>query len=574
MPLRPRLRAALPLAGVLAFAFAVGAPLLSSPGAISPNDDWTQIFAFQAYLEDSLLRDGELPERSHMLGSGFPLPAHPEYPIISPLTPSVLLFGAVLGTKINVLLVLLAGVLGMWLLTRRVLQLPVGPAVWACVTLAACGWFPAILASGNYPEIVFLLLPLLAFLVFEGRLLPAAILGATMLLDGHLNTVVCFVMLAVWAALRGRRDLGRFAAAMAATAGLAAYKLVPTIALLRIEDRAIESGAAALEVAPFDLGAFVGLTCRADGFALGPLPWLLAALGGLALWRRAWRLGALLILALLLMGGPHAPLDLFALLRRLPVLRSIDAPSKYFVFCVGFFAILLGAHALSSAPRRWARAACVAAIALTIVPLWWANRGTLAAVFTEPDVPPLTRRYVQVDTEYFVQGEWRGPPEARPDLYVYYRQGLGIVRWEDNFQLPSAAVPALEVTPDGYQRTNPDYRGEAWLGGAGSATVEIVSANTVQVAYDAASDDVLTINQRWDDGWGCDGGVPVDRAGLLAVSVPAGAGTIRCGYASAPLRWGGLVSALTLLALLALTGWRRTRRPASASPAPSAPDPA
>ena len=119
------------------------APLLAQWSAISLNDDWTQIFAFQSYLHDSILNQGEIPHRAHWLGSGFPIIAHPEYPILSPLTGVVLAFGPVGGTKLNVVLVTLIGMAGMWLFCRRTLRADAGPAVYGTFAFVMAGWLPA-----------------------------------------------------------------------------------------------------------------------------------------------------------------------------------------------------------------------------------------------------------------------------------------------------------------------------------------------------------------------------------------------------------------------------------------------
>ncbi|HIA01735.1 MAG TPA: hypothetical protein EYN66_07460, partial [Myxococcales bacterium] len=273
-------------------------PLLADPYAISSNDDWTQMLAFQAYLEDQFTMHFSLPMRSHMLGGGFPIIGHPEYPIISPLTLTTLVFGAVLGVKINLLLVYALGLFGMWSLCHSTYKLRPCSAAYATLIFAVAGWYPTILYSGNYPQIYYMWFPLLAYLLlderlFDGRLILATLVAATMLTDGHLNSICCFVMLALWAAFRSRKTLARVAVFAVCTGVVAAFKLLPTIALLLVEDRSIDVySTATIETATFSWEAFGGTGAdmrSVDGFALGPVPWLLA-LGGVALWRKTWRL--------------------------------------------------------------------------------------------------------------------------------------------------------------------------------------------------------------------------------------------------------------------------------------------
>jgi hypothetical protein len=549
-------------------------PILSSPSAISTNDDWTQIFAFQAYLEDQITMHLSLPMRSHMLGGGFPIIGHPEYPIFSPLTLTVLAFGAVLGTKINVLLVYGLGLFGMWRLCRRTYDLNPHASAYATLVFALAGWFPAIIDSGNYPEIYFMWMPLLAYLLldvrrfdgrlFDGRLVIATLIAATMLTDGHLNSVCCFLILALWAALRSANNFLRVALFAVCTAGVAAFKLLPTIALLMVEDRSIDIySSVTIETATFNWEAFLGPVGRVDSFALGPVPWVMAAVG-VAVWRKTWRLGVLFLVSLLLWLGPNAPIDIFYLLTRIPVFSSIDAPSKYFVFFLGFTVILMGAVALDALPE-WAypklttSAMALVAAGLLFLPGWH----RLGQVFDKADFPQEARAFVQVDTPYFVEHVWEGPEDQKPDLYRYYRKGLGIVRWEDNFQLPSKVKAHWLVQANGTLAENPHYQGEAWLpAGQGRATLSKITANSIVVDIQASSDSTLTINQNYDPNWRCSSGEVEGDDGLLAVPVKSGVSQVSCHYQSPVFRVGFGLSIVSLILLL--LAWRRFGRESSA----------
>jgi hypothetical protein len=539
------------------------APLLTNLTAISLNDDWTQIFAFQSYLHDSILEHGEVPHRAHWLGSGFPIIAHPEYPILSPLTAVVLAFGPIGGTKLNVILVTLIGMAGMWLFCRRTLKAAVGPAVYGTLAFTFSGWLPAILQSGNYPEIYFLWFPLLAYLVlrdqrFDGALVLAGVVATVMLLDGHLNTVCCLGVLFLWSALRSRHAVVRSLIFLGITAGLAAFKLIPTIALLVIEDRSIDAYQA-IETVPFQWRAFAGYQAETTGFSLGPLPWLLA-FASVAWWRQTWPLLAAFVVSALLYLGPSAPIDLFWLLSRLPVLSSIDAPSKYFVVFAGFFAIALGVQTLMTVPSRWRTWLTPACTLLTVVPLVLLNRPLMSEVFTKPDIPAIDRAFTQVDTDYFVSDVWTGPEDKRPDLYRAYQRGVGLLRWEDNFQLPVQTLAAWTIESDGSTTVHSNYPQEASLAqGHGRAKVTSIGANHLKVAYTATLTDSVVVNQHYAPGWRCTPSDPIDQAGLLTIPIDAGEGVVSCAFSARALQWGAGISWTTLATLL-IGLWLRRRR--------------
>ena len=554
--------------GIVVAAVVYLLPFLLPWSSISWNDDWTQIFAFQSYLYDSILSHGELPMRAHWLGSGFPLIAHPEYPILTPFTATVLLLGPIGGTKVNVVLITLLGVKGMWRCARETLQLDAGPAVYGTLLFLLCGWLPAILHSGNYPEIYFLWFPWLAHLVlrekpFDGALVGAAVVGALMLLDGHLNSVCCFVFLGIWACMRSRKTILRTAVFGILTLLLAAFKLVPTVALLLVEDRSIDLYQA-VETVPFQWRAFAGFQAETTGFALGPLPWILA-FASLRWWRQTWSLLVAFVLSILLYFGPDSPIDLFWALTRLPVLASLDAPAKYFSFFVGFFAIGLGMITLQRIPAHWKRWAIPLCILITAIPLIVQNRPALGHIFTEPDVATADVPFQQFDTDYFVADQWTGPEDQRPDLYRTYRAGLGVLRWEDNFQLPVHTEPAWTILPDGSTQATANHKGEvALFSGNGDASLETITANQLVVQYTATQADKVLVNQHYDTDWQCTPTVPVDHKGLLAIPVEAGAGSITCHFRSSSFRLGAMISLIALLGALLGVWFQRRRTKATA----------
>ena len=555
--------------------------------AASSNDDWTQIFAFQAYLADQLSTFGALPERSHILGGGFPIPGHPEYPILSPVIAPVFLFGPVLGVRLAAAIYYLLGVFGMWAWLRH-RRFDPAVCLYGTVVYATCGWFVAIMVSGNFPQIYYMWLPLWLWLIIphtadaprlDLRVIAGAVLAAIALTDGHLNTVCTLLVVAFWALLSGGRALQRAILFAILTAGLAAFKLAPTIALLSVEDRSVDTyGTATLETATFSLGLFTDTTGRPDGFPMGWVPWLVC-LPALLKIRQAevLRWLSVFVVAALLWLGPKAPVDIFFWLSRLPVMRSIDAPSKYFVFFLGFAAIGLGCHSLMLLPKALRQKAAIAVALASSAPLLWDGSPELTRPFDRMDVAtktPTFLPYEPVDTAYFVSDDWTGKSTDRPDLYFFYRAGIPLLRWEDNFQLESHIIPSQEVLMDGTIKPNPDAQPLAALftlttaqidsktttGTSQEMDVAHLSANRITVRIPTKEEKTrLVINQVADPGWQCSGGTIVSDRPRLELHLPPNSEIVDCKYASAPLRTGGAITALTMLFLLGCT-WLQRRR--------------
>ena len=195
------------LAAILAF----GAWMFVSPMGIASGDayrdnDWFTDRAMDAMARDALLHHHQLPIRSHLVGGGFPTVGHPFDGSWSPTILPVLLFGDVIGVKVNLLLLLLLGSWGIWGLARSWLGL--GPPAAALSTLgfAFSGWLPSMMLVGFYPQCLFLVTPaILRLLWVEDRRRPRSLILAGFLLflllqqaGNAVLAVAFFVALATW----------------------------------------------------------------------------------------------------------------------------------------------------------------------------------------------------------------------------------------------------------------------------------------------------------------------------------------------------------------------------------------
>lgn len=117
---------------------------------------------------------------------------------------------------------------------------------------------------------------------------------------------------------------------------------------------------------------------------------------------------------------------------------------------------------------------------------------------------------------------------------------------------PATAVRTME-----YQGT---YRGEAFLDGAGTATLQSFTPNALAVAVDAAAPARVVVNQNAAAGWRASPGrVGRTPDGLLAVDVPAGAFQLTLRYWPPGLTVGLVLTALATAGLLGAALWERRR---------------
>jgi len=167
------------------------APMFAVPDGIASGDafrdnDWLNCRSFDVLSRLALLEYGQFPLRSHLIGGGFPVVGHPSDGSWAPTIVPVLLFGDVIGVKINLLWMVLVGVFGTYGLARRWLDLPVGPSVFAALLFGFSAWAPSMLLVGFYNQIFYVLVPAILFLLLSSAGRPTRLLWAALLL--------CFVL--------------------------------------------------------------------------------------------------------------------------------------------------------------------------------------------------------------------------------------------------------------------------------------------------------------------------------------------------------------------------------------------
>jgi len=179
------------------------------------NNDWLNCRSFDVLSRRALLEDGEVPLRTHLLGGGFPLIAHPSDGTWAPTILAVLLLGDVVGVKVNLLLFLFAGAWGTWLLARRWLELETGPALYAALLFAFSGWLPSMWLVGFYNQVFYLLSPLILYLLVSSPGRPERLVGGGALLllvlqqGGHAFPAVgYFLLVCTWLLVAARRREG------------------------------------------------------------------------------------------------------------------------------------------------------------------------------------------------------------------------------------------------------------------------------------------------------------------------------------------------------------------------------
>jgi hypothetical protein len=573
------------------------------------RQDWDQFTFRYETARLALVRDGQWPMWNPFANGGTVLAAHPHNPAASPWFAIVLLLGTPLGLRVQVTLALAAGAIGMARLTREC-----GADRWGQIAGGAVYAFSAHpvlhLAEGHVEWTVMGLMPWVARPLMDWHrdhparaVVAAAALFASAVLLGAVYIPAIFALLfSTWAlaeSLRARssRPLRHWAAVVLLAAALAAVKLLPMAYFLRHAEVAPASVGHATSPRTLLAGLFdprqveayqtyrgfraggladVEPPANAPTYPWGPLTawdlpfefqeygayigvvgWGLVPLGLALAWRRHWPWILSGGLSLWLVLGAAAPIDLWGLVRTLPLYDGLHVPSRWLAGVVFVLALGVAAGMTALTTRRptrpWLAPLCTA---LLVVELGVFAHRTFSDVFViAPIALPPASSFDHTAAPPAVAALTPAPMHSV--LTPLLAAGHGTLGGYENRQ-----VPRGRVRPP----TSADYRGPAWLTGAtGTAVLTGMTMNTVEVAIQATRPTLVVLNQNYFLGWRADalysngGAMRIDVAanadGLISAGVDPEVAAVRFRYRS-PLLPAGL--AVTLLALAAgVLIWRR-----------------
>jgi len=173
--------------GTLALTLLFCAPMMRHPDGIRQGDefrdeDWLHDISFSFFLEQGLLEYGEIPLRTHLVGGGYPILGHPSDGSLSPASLSFVVLPTELAVRLNLVLLLWVGTLGVFGLARRSCGLDPPFALLAAGAFAFSGWFPSFMLTGFFVQAFYLVTPAVLYLLLEpGRGLRKALLAGLLL---------------------------------------------------------------------------------------------------------------------------------------------------------------------------------------------------------------------------------------------------------------------------------------------------------------------------------------------------------------------------------------------------------
>lgn len=561
----------LALAVILLLGLAFVAPIFENV-TYTGSVDWDQFCFWDEAARKTILEYNQFPLWNPYSNGGRPLLANPQSGFLRPAFLFSLGFGCVVGQKLEIALMLLVGILGMWFLAKYSGVSAQGRVI-SCALFCFSTYFSLRVQGGLVSFFQHLLLPWILFCFVRARenrqwlvacagvIMLAILGGASVHLVVPLSLFVGFYGVAFWAMRNDKAVLVCAVLVVLLALGLGAFKALPVFEYLVEHPRSTETNISlpfAHLLDPFlerdqfatkeqfpkqhwlwlEYGAFIGVI----GLALGLY----------GVWLRRRQDAPLLVAAgtmFVLAVGDFAAFAPWSVLHKLPLMSSTHIPSRYLIFAVLALALCAG-HGYDALKKRlarysWGTVALALIFALAIADVFVVGQAPLRDTFTHEQLAPgPAGEFKQVMDLY------TGRSGAFSSMYLTLQENKGAINGYD---------PVLQRTFASWEG-NPRYKGEAYLLGKGNATYASWSPNRMTVAVRAEEETVLVVNQNYAAGWRVPGkGAAENVRGLLGITVTPEDTQVTFVYRPRALYAGIAITLLTIAGLLVYGNTRNAR---------------
>lgn len=566
-------------------------PLFSHPAALLNDDpyryhDYLQQATYDFLFRQAIVEHHQFPLRTHMLGGGYPLMANPQDCSFSPFSITTLIFKEALGIKINILLFFLIGAFGMAILVRKGLDLPLSGAIFAALAYCFSAWWASRVEWGFYFKLYFHLFPILFYFYLKAKRSLSFLLLAGMTLfvistQLGLGFVVIFLYIFCYGAvdyLSGIQKnwrpafIGKIALLALLVFALGAVRIIPMAKLVSQNPREVgEYEDYENSKHPYpnfyktaaDFGYALTHYDSTPNFPIHP-GWgalLLAAIGAVAAFRKSWKFLVLTVLFSWFSFGPFAVVDIWRPLFFLPMFSSMHQPYQLTNYFILFGISVLAAYSFTLLEKLPGKIAptlvCIVPLLFLIQP-YKDNRHIYQKTFTKqaPHLP-YEQQFYQVRGKSLLRG---APRTEHSHQYFNVLRNVGTIDWDGDVLLEENAVPKELVDHQDNVEVNPDYRGEVyWISGKGTAKLEKITPNRIEVTASSGGSDWLIINQNYDPAWRVDGGLDIEnREGLIAIRFDSQANRkVALSYRPTNFYIGLMISLVSWCAAIAMLVFRK-----------------
>jgi hypothetical protein len=348
--------------------------------------DWDQFTFWNAVPRETLLRYHQFPLWNPYANGGNVLLAHPQSSFLSPFFVCVLIFGPVGGLKLQIIIHLILGLWGMYVLGRY-LKLSQCASYGTSLIFMLNSMYALHVTEGHADWFVMAFMPYVFLFYLKSIKDPKQIMGAILflgliLLNGSIDVITVFAAyLAVYALLaavqnRHAAPLNVLGLLFIGTILLCAVKVIPMLEFLhqypRITDES--DGISLLTLSKMLLSREHAHLDRMDwqitremgfrywwheyGAYSGIIPLLLCLYGAVRSFRKQWPVVMAGISCLFIALGSGSVIPFWKWLHYLPVYNSLTVPTRFILGFV-FSCALLAGYGLTNCEefivRKWGR---------------------------------------------------------------------------------------------------------------------------------------------------------------------------------------------------------------------------
>ncbi len=558
--------------------------------------DWDLYSFYEGAPRKTILEYHQFPLWNPYYCGGNVLLATPETRFLSPAFLLVLFFGAVAGLKLEIVLHVIIGMFGMWLLARHfklgkissylppfifmlnsafILHISAAHIEWTSIAFAPFVFLFYLKAIDSDKSPFKLLKGInLKYVLAAGIFLALMILsGATYPLPFTALFLGIYTILKTLK-LKSSKPVIVLCLLLMTAVMLGAVKVLPTAGLLYENPRSdspkvyyrpslllegLLSKDQALESKHFTQQDFATagnlgqdtLPWWEYGMYIGLVPLLLIALSLFFDFKEKKNLLLITLIFILLVLGES--FVLWKILSKFPIYSSLRNPVRFSVFLMMLFGLLAGAS-LSKLEKmgKLAKLVVVIVIVYVLFNLYVVNHLIAEDLFE--------REPVQIDPQpefYHVM-----PQGSRhfTDQYSNMVNNMGTLRCYE--AIPIATIKNRDLW--GYVHTGaaipkgaPGYMGEVFLASAqGTVEIEKFSPNKVIAGVNATGDDFLVLNQNYHYGWKSSAGKVEQYEGLVSVAVSQGTEKVKFYYLPSLFVAGMIITILSIIGFVYI--WRKS----------------
>ncbi len=537
--------------------------------------DWDLFTTLQAAVVTSIRDYSQFPFWNPYIGGGNILFAHPEVALIHPFTILLLVFGTLVGLKLQVIAAYLIGFWGMHRLSRML-----GISYWGALVPPAAYMLSSYMAlhfaAGHISFHYFCAFPWLVYFYKLSLEKPVHILSAGLVLTfmilgsgAGIPLIFSLLFLFLFSLMDIGEDYGIMPPLKAIAAGICgllfgAIKFAPMLDyfLRHPWQPPMEAESIPLWVLPHAFFNF-----NQDNFAnhfasgtwgwheygafIGPFTVILAGIGLVVRIRLAWKYIILIGISIMLMMGSFAPWSPWNLLTQAPFFDTMRVPSRFSLLAVFCIALLAGwgidsLMVFLKHQRRILAAVLFAGVVITHCAVCWPILGSTFTNPPEPTVPPGAFKQIYGDPDRMYAAFLENTGTIQAAWISAYRPGRGILS-------PGGRVAQWYSQDEAVDVQSYDF-----------------SPNRLVLRTISETGGALVISMGYDAGWRqADGGRLYPTAELITVDVPRGASRVELFYLPDYFILGASISAVSLIAALVvyITAWRRSRRHPNLNPA-------